>query len=547
MGCQFTELPTRGQPARLVDRGGSFGVGVRDSAIGHVLSIGLLFASFAVAARVVSKGELGEFVLISVVVEFLGIFLDFGTRVTAIRFLSLEEYDQADVAGAAAGWWLLLGLAGGAAIGISSWVAAPRCGVTVGPHVSFLIGMMFCGQYVSFRFIGLLQGCHAYRRYALVQLLSSALRLAAIIILVAGFRLGLAGLLLSVTISGFGSIMLVWAALPVRIRPRIELRILRLMIPLALPVQASSLLSIVYERTDRVMLGIYHGASSVSGYEVAYRPLDQLRNVFESFRAVFLPHLSRLYAQGQVHPAEESTRQTLRVVSFVMTMGTVASLAWGRWVIETLFTAKYVESSRVLPVLMAGVSVGLCNYVISTALIASGRPRSIVFPSAVEALVNVLGNFALTPGFGAMGAATASLLSRMAVNPLFLVALGRDTRWRMASSFVRTLFSLAATWLVAAVFVGPSGDAGILTGALLLAFHVGLCLLLGAVRLADLRLVAGPLLSSTGSGGGKRQVGTPTPGIDGLDLVEKQTSEYPPSSDPRAMVPEKKAKAGLPR
>jgi O-antigen/teichoic acid export membrane protein len=520
---------------------------LRDAAIAHVVSIGLLFGSFAVAARVVSKETLGEYVLIGVIVELLGVLLDFGTRVTAVRFLSIQDHEQSEVAGTASGLWLLVGLGGGGVLGVSFWAIGPHVGLTVGQQVPILVGTMFCGQYVSFRFLALLQGCHAYGRYALVQSLSSALRFAAVIVLVAGFGLGLPGLLLAVTIAGFVSVALAWGALPIRIRPRIELRIVRAMLPLAWPVQISGLLALVYERTDAVMLGAYHGTPCVSAYEVAYRPLNQLRALFESLRAIFLPHLSRLYARGETGLAEESLRQALRVVSFVMTTGTVAVLGYGRWLMETLFTSRYIESSRVLAVLMAGVCVGLCNYAISTALVASGRPRLIVLPGAVEALVNVLANFLFTPAFGVMGAATASLVSRAAVNPLFLAAFPRDVRWRMASSFAPGLVSLGATWVLAVAWVGTARNPSVLAGLLLLGFHVCLCFLVGAVRPADLRVVAGALLSLTRRGGNNALVGTSVSRWDDVAPLDRHAGELSPSGESQKVARGNDDKVGLPR
>jgi O-antigen ligase len=116
----------------------------------------------------------------------------------------------------------------------------------------------------------------------------------------------------------------------------------------------------------------------------------------------------------------------------------------------------------------------------------------------------------------------------------------------MAWSFAPGLLSLGATWVLAVALAGTAGNPGVLAGVLLLGFHLGLCFLVGAVRPADLRVVAGALLSLTGSGRG-HEMGRLNVGSDSIDLVDRQASGDTSSSEPRGTTQKKENKVGLPR
>jgi O-antigen/teichoic acid export membrane protein len=149
-----------------------------------------------------------------------------------------------------------------------------------------------------------------------------------------------------------------------------------------------------------------------------------------------------------------------------------------------VFSPIYAESGPVCAVLMAGVSVGVCNFLLGLALIASGRPRAILRAAIPEAVINIAANAILIPRFGLMGAAGASVISRCVANPVFLFQLARSQSWPTAVCYLRSFLNLGiaytAFWLMSPL--------GAWAGVLSLGVFAVLTLRFGGLEWDDLTL-----------------------------------------------------------
>ena len=89
----------------------SFKRGITYTFLSQLISVVLLFAAFAIAARLVSETDLGTFVLLFVAAQFLTTVSDFGMTNTIVRFLSAEKREQQEIASTAFGFSFVVGLA----------------------------------------------------------------------------------------------------------------------------------------------------------------------------------------------------------------------------------------------------------------------------------------------------------------------------------------------------------------------------------------------------------------------------------------------------
>jgi O-antigen/teichoic acid export membrane protein len=101
--------------------------------------------------------------------------------------------------------------------------------------------------------------------------------------------------------------------------------------------------------------------------------------------------------------------------------------------------------------------VGICNFLIGLALIASGRPGVVLHAAIPEAVINITANLILIPRFGMFGAAAASVISRSAANPIFLLQLPRAQAWPTAVCYLRPFMNagIAYASLLALAPLGP--------------------------------------------------------------------------------------------
>jgi len=429
----------------------SFKRGITYTFLSQLISVVLLFAAFAIAARLVSETDLGTFVLLFVAAQFLTTVSDFGMTNTIVRFLSAEKREQQEIASTAFGFSFVVGLAISVLIYFVGGLLFPAMGLGVLGELAGAVSLLFFFQYFLGRISAFLQGLHFYKRYAYVQILGPLSRLLLILLLVGFLSMGLKGLIIAAIASSLLSCLLGYMLLPWNVVPRMNGEVVKRLLSFGIPLQINALLAFVFERADIVLLGAMAGPVSVATYEVAYKLPHQVRGFVGAFISVFLPQLSEYYGRGNMGEAEVLLRKALRLASFVAAGTALMALLYNREIITLIFSSKYAGGGPVFAVLMLGVSIGLCNWLMATALIAQGRPKATLVTTIPEALVNVGLNVVLIPRLGIMGAALASAISRTLVNPIFLFLLGRKSRILAMWSYIRSYISLGICCMLAVV------------------------------------------------------------------------------------------------
>jgi len=425
----------------------SFKRGIAYTFLAQLIGVVLLFAAFAIAARLVSEADLGTFVLLFVAAQFLAIVADAGMTSTIVRFLSAEKKEQEEVASTALGFSLIVAAALSVVVYFVGALLFPVLGLGVLKEQTATVSLLFFFQYHLGRISAFLQGLHLYRRYAYVQVLGPAIRLLLIILLVGFLAMGLEGLIMAAIVSSFVSCLLAYVMMPWRLVPALDRGVLKRLLFFGIPLHINAFLAFIFERADTVLLGAMAGPVSVATYEVAYKLPNQVKGFFGAFIAIFFPHVSTYYVKGDPERAEVLLRKCLRLVSFGGALGTLAAVLYHREIISLIFSSKYASGGQVFAVLMLGVSIGLCNWLMATALIASGRSKATLSTTVPEAAINVGLNLLLIPRWGILGAALASSVSRTAVNPIFLFFLKKD-RLNTMGSYSRSFLCLGLACLM---------------------------------------------------------------------------------------------------
>jgi O-antigen/teichoic acid export membrane protein len=448
----------------------------------HLVRVALLFGGWAIAARFLSPDDFGTFVLLTVAAELLALISDFGMTATIVRYLSAGTIDAKHAIAVASGFLLMTSITVFVAVLFRGEDLLALLHARRGAAVSASLAILFVCQYYQAGLSAFLQGLHKYRRVAIVQIVEASLRITLVVICVATLNLGLNGLIGAAICSSAVSAIVAYGSMPWLIVPRIDLPVLRQMLGFGAALQVQSVMGFAFERTDVVLLGAMAGAPGVAAYDVAYKGPNQVRGLFVAFRSVFFPHIAGHYGAGRTAEAERFLRSTLRTVSCGLAGATLITALYGRELVSIVFSPAYADSGPVCAVLMAGVSIGLCNFLIGLALIASGRPRVVLRAAVPEAAINIMANLLLIPAFGAFGAAGASVLSRSIVNPLFLWQLPRTAIWPTAVSYLRSFLNCGVAY-AASLLVSPLGHWG---KALSLCLFVALSLRFSGLTWADM-------------------------------------------------------------
>lgn len=461
----------------------TFEQGIAYVLLAYLMGAILLFGGLAIAVRFVSKEEFGIFVLLLVAVDFLIMFADFGITSTVIRFLSAKTIKREEVASTSLGFFLLISLAIFSIIYFLGRVVLLVLHFPALSELTLFIGLLFFFQYHLGEFSAILQGLHLYKRFASVQVVAAITRMLLILFFVKFLHLQLKGLIFAAVASVMLSGFLAYLLIPWHVIPRLNFGVLKKLLAFGFPLQIHNFMGFIFERTDTVMLGAMSGSLSVAAYEVGYKVPNQLRALFVAFRSVFFPHIAEYYGNNNHVAAEALLRNTLRVVSFLSAGATLVAILYGKEIITLLFSSKYADSGAVFATLMVAISFGICNYLMGTALIASGRPKTILLCSIPESLINVAGNLVFIPKWGVMGAACASVISRCAVNPIFVMLLGLQQFSHNSWSYLKSFICLGITCLIF-WFLPPLGLWG---KGLIVVIFVLLSFIFGVLLLSDFR------------------------------------------------------------
>lgn len=174
------------------------------------------------------------------------------------------------------------------------------------------------------------------------------------------------------------------------------------------PTMTSELVFLATNLGSVVILGAYWGGKQVADFR-AVAPAARLNQVvYQTFVTMFLPMTARLHARGDHDGVRETywhTSHFLAISTFpVFAMTTV----FARTTTVTLFEERYATAASVLVALSVGfyasVAMGFNAYVLQV----YGRLRFLVLSNVGVALACLGLTFALTPTYGAIGAALAN-------------------------------------------------------------------------------------------------------------------------------------------
>lgn len=257
----------------------------------------------------------------------------------------------------------------------------------------------------------------------------------------------------------------------------------------ALPLAASAFLIEVYLRLDQVMLEFMVGTVAVGQYSAAYKLVTLAQMPASIVYGAFFPALA--VAVGDPALMRERGRMIARIL---LAVGLPIAIA-GPWLagqsLDLVYGAEYVAAGPALAVLLVNMGFVYVSTSVGTPLMAWDLQTPYMWAVLAGAVVNVALNVVLIPRFAMVGAASATLVSQIAV------CAGLCVVYRRAAGELPISLLLPALAVAAAATLPAAG------GAILgLPFLVSLALsvlaaaaaayALGLLRLADLRPSSAP-------------------------------------------------------
>jgi O-antigen/teichoic acid export membrane protein len=201
------------------------------------------------------------------------------------------------------------------------------------------------------------------------------------------------------------------------------------------------------------LLGAFHAATSVASFRAVYPVAHLNLLVFDTFKLLFSPTASRLYARGDREGIDHlywRTTSWIVVLSFPIF---AASFSLAGPLAVALFGPQYADSAGVLTVLAFGYFVNATCGFNALTLQVFRKVRAIVAIDVGALAFSLVSSLLLIPRLGALGGAIASCATLVLQNALYQAVLVRGGAVRaLDRGFLRVVSAvLAAALLLLAV------------------------------------------------------------------------------------------------
>ena len=235
---------------------------------------------------------------------------------------------------------------------------------------------------------------------------------------------------------------------------------LRTTLSFATPLLASTLVWILMESSDAILLGYFHSTDEVAAFRAVLLLATLNQGVTFTFALLYTPMLARLYARNAHREMRDFYwRSTLWVTVlsfpvFLLTFSFASATTSG------ILGERYADSAAIMAVLALGYFFHCSLGFNGLTLRVFGKLRYTVCIDVAAAVTNVLVNLLLIPRWGAVGAAVGTSGTMVLHNIFKQYGLWRYTEiGLLARRYLQTylpLFGIATALLLLQSVLSPS-------------------------------------------------------------------------------------------
>lgn len=196
----------------------------------------------------------------------------------------------------------------------------------------------------------------------------------------------------------------------------------------SLPLLGVAMLSIVMNWADTLVLGYFKTSEVVGLYSGAVPLAHLILIALASMGFIYVPIASQLYSQNLVSELKRTYQVVTKWIFSVSLPLFLLLFLFPETVLSFFFGTGYAEAGWALRILSLGL---VCHTFLGTngmTLLVMGKTRLLMWANLLAAGLNVTLNIILIPRWGITGAATASLVSYLALNAFYSVTLYQLSR-----------------------------------------------------------------------------------------------------------------------
>lgn len=376
----------------------------------NVISRILAYGVIVLLSRTLGPEGLGQYSFIFYYVGLLGVFSDFGVSYYFMREIARNRERAEELLPDVLGFKIALVLFNFLIIvGITFFLPKPLWMKAL----IVLVGAEAMLTWVSYVFVNIMYANEVTMYAAIARIIE---RMWAF--LVGGAVLYLYGTLSSFVIAllvGYGIrelLMIKWGSkfvekIKVRFKPKEWIFLLKKSYPFWL----IGLFTLIYYRTDMVMLSLMRGDYETGIYRAAYTLIEVSMFVPSVVVNTTMPSIARLWEKDK-KTVEILFKKSLRVLAGLGVLALFGYYIFARFGILIVFGEGFLASVPVLRILAFAMPFMFLNSLFGSFLNATGRELMFTKITGFTALLNVVLNYFMILRYGAEGAAVATFISQ---------------------------------------------------------------------------------------------------------------------------------------
>jgi len=258
--------------------------------------------------------------------------------------------------------------------------------------------------------------------YNVLVVLSKIATLIAVLVLLVGFDLGVAGVLIA---TGAASVVMIVGSLPPILRegrPSLNWSLFRETVHYGLRVQVGTIIQFLNYRFDVIVLQFFKPLKDVGYYVVASILAELVVTLALAFQSSLLP-LTAHYEGDEA--AETTTRSALRHHGILAVVATLANVVFAPLVLLVGYGPSFRPALGPMFILLPGMWFLGTGTVVAGNLRGRGRPGMASVLAGGTLIVTVALDLALIPPLGVPGAAVASVVSYVVFGISSIIVLSR--------------------------------------------------------------------------------------------------------------------------
>lgn len=175
----------------------------------------------------------------------------------------------------------------------------------------------------------------------------------------------------------------------------------------------SGMMVAIYGQTDKIMLKHMLDESSVGLYSLATSLCSLWTFVLVAIIDSIYPTIIQLYADKAYAQFEKKNRQLYAIVIYVSAFVGLMILLFGEWAIALLYGQEYIGAAAPLKIVAWYTIFSYLGVARNAWIVCKNKQKYLKYMYFGAAVLNILLNLLLIPALGAVGAATASLITQV--------------------------------------------------------------------------------------------------------------------------------------